>query len=127
MITLSQVLYKNQINFKDFMYKVCKEFYTMVPVTIFFPKNSYLVENFNKKLSDFSAAGLFGFWASAHTDMKYLDFKPSNTGPKQLTVNHLSGTIQILFGGLLLASILFVFEIFWVKMQNLKMIIYRKK
>lgn len=131
MITLSQVLYMNQVNYKHYLYKVCKvirteqrhlnllkcfhfqEYYTMAPVVIYFPKNSYLRENISRKLAIFESSGLIKFWASTHMDMKYLNFKFNYLGPKKLSLIHLSGTIQMLVGGLILAFSSFILEIFW--------------
>jgi hypothetical protein len=48
-------------------------------VMLYFPKNSYLVESFNKKLETFVTAGLIQFWASVHTNMKYQLLKFTNT------------------------------------------------
>lgn len=140
MIALSQVLYKNKVHFKSFLYKVCKvirlrcftlerpwrvslclqEFYSMVPVAIYFPKNSYLVESFNRKLMLFDNAGLIQHWASANIDTKYLNFKTVATGPKRITLQHFSGTFQTLFGGLVLSILVFVLECFWTTVRKLK-------
>lgn len=124
MNVLSEVLYKNQVNHKNYLFKVCKEVYTTVPVSIFFPRNSYLVENFNRKLEAFEAAGLIKFWASAHTDMKYLNFKPVNVGPKKLNLSHLSATIQMLLGGMALAAIVFFGEVFWFRIESEKLFMW---
>lgn len=140
MIALSQVLYKNKVHFKSFLYKVCKvirsrclsltrpwraslclqEFYSMVPVAIYFPKNSYLVESFNRKLMLFDNAGLILHWASANIDKKYLNFKAVATGPKRITLQHFSGTFQTLFGGLVLSILVFVLECFWTTVKKIK-------
>lgn len=85
----------------------------MVPVSVFFPKNSYLVESFSRKLEYFESSGLIKHWASAHMDMKYLNFQLSYMGPKKLSLNHLSGTIQMLTAGLILGFLFFIAEIFW--------------
>lgn len=120
MITLSEVLYRNQIHHKSFHYQVCKEFYSMVPVIIYFPKNSYLVEAISRKLEAFSTAGLIDFWGSSTMDMKYLNFKWSSNGPKKLSLNHLSGTNQILISGLAISACVFFAELFWFRCRNLK-------
>jgi hypothetical protein len=122
MITLSQVLYKNQVNQKSFHYQVCKEFYSMVPVVIYFPKNNYLVESINRKLEAFSTAGLIEYWASFHMDMKYLNFKWTNQGPKKMTLDHLSGTFQILVVGLVVSIALFLLEVSWFRVQSWKIL-----
>lgn len=120
MITLSQVLYKNQVHQQSFQYQVCKEFYSMVPVTMYFPKYHYLVETINRKLELFSAAGLIGFWASFHMDMKYLNFKWTHSGPKKINMNHLSGIFQIWLFGLGISFLSLVLEVFWQQIKQLK-------
>lgn len=120
MITLSQVLYKNQIHKQNFRYQVCREFYSMVPVVLYFPKNHYLVENINRKLEAFSAGGLIDFWASFHMDMKYLNFKWTNLGPKKLNMRHLSGIFQILMYGLVVSLLSLFAEISWSRIKSFK-------
>lgn len=127
MNVLSQVLYMNQVHHKSYLYKICKEVYTTVPVSIFFPRNSYLVENFNRKLEAYEAAGLIKFWASAHTDMKYLNYHSAATGPKKLNISHISGIVQMLVGGLLLATIVFILEFFWFKVRNSRALTWLKE
>lgn len=124
MNVLSQVLYMNQVHHKSYFYKICKEVYTTVPVSIFFPRNSYLVENFNRKLEAFEAAGLIKFWASAHTDMKYLNYYSASTGPKELNLSHISGIVQMLVGGLMLATIVFLLEVFWFKVKKSRVLMW---
>lgn len=127
MVTLTQVLYWNRVNYKSFLYTVCKEFYSMIPITIFFPRNSYLVENFNRKLERFEAAGLINYWASAHTDMKYLDFKSVNLGPRKLIFSQLQGPAQMLTAGLILSTVLFLIELFWYKVEESRVLKWLKK
>lgn len=80
----------------------------MFPVVIYFPKNSFLKDEFDKKLLDFQELGFIEHWSSAHVDMKYLNFHPRTSGPKQLSLRHLSGTVQMYIAGLI-ASIIMVF------------------
>lgn len=122
MIVLSQVLYWNRLHYKDYLYQVCKEIYTMVPVSIFFPKHSYLVESFNEQLLVFESSGLIQHWAAVNIDMKFLNFKAPSTGPKRLTLDHLSGTNQMLLGGLILSFAVFVGEVCWIKVRKVKII-----
>lgn len=120
MIPLSQVLYKNQLHHNEFLYKVCKEYYTVFPIVIYFPKHSFLVESFNRKLERFDCAGLIQYWASAHMDTKYLNFKPEQTGPRELNLDHLSGTIQILIGGWIVSVVVFNIELVWTRILKIK-------
>lgn len=85
---------------------------------MYFPKNSYLIENFNDKLIQFDAAGLIQYWASAHMDMKYLNFKVAGAGRKQITLHNLSGILQILLGGMVLSFAVFVCELFWKRIRK---------
>lgn len=94
----------------------------MIPVAIYFPRNSYLVESFNIKLEAFATSGLIEFWASAHTNMKYLNVKFTNTEPKKLSLGHLSGTNQILIGGLVVSTAIFIGEMLWFRFKKLKII-----
>lgn len=104
------------------MLATSQEYYTIFPVVIYYPRNSYLTENFNKKLMLFDSSGLIQHWASREMDMKYLDFKPVKLGPKQLSLNHLSGALQMLAGGLALSTVSFFIEAFWKKIKNWKII-----
>jgi len=85
---------------------------------MFYPKNSYLVQTFDKILSRFVTAGLIDFWASKQMDMKFLNFKAGSSGPKRLNLEHLSGTVQIWIGGCLLAFVAFIAELICVKQQK---------
>lgn len=109
---LSQVLHKNQVLQKTLHYQVCKEFYSINPIVIYFPKNSYLVESINSRLEAFSSNGLIKYWASNHMNMKYLNLKWNNTGPKQLSLENISGILQILFTGLVMSTVVFLGEVF---------------
>lgn len=91
----------------------------MVPVSIFFPKNSYLTEVFSRKLEEFEAAGLISYWSSAHMDTKYLNFNSGNVEPKKINLNHVMGTVQLLIGGLICSAAAFIGEFFVFKMRHM--------
>jgi hypothetical protein len=91
-----------------------------VPVSIYFPKNSYLGESVSRKLEAFETAGLIQYWGSFYTSMKYLNLKFINTGPKQLSLSHLSGTIQILIGGLVISTFGFAGEFVWFYLRKMR-------
>lgn len=93
----------------------------MIPVAIYFPKNSYMVDSFNRKLMLFDNAGLIQYWASANMDTKYLNFKAVTTGPQRITLQHLSGTLNTLLGGLALSVLVFLLEVFGILIRKIKM------
>jgi len=66
---------------------------------------------------EFETAGLIQYWASAHMDMKYLDFKSSKTGPRKINFMQLSGPFQILVGGLVFSFMILVCEMCWKKFK----------
>lgn len=96
----------------------------MVPVVIFFPKNSYLPEIFSRKLEEFEAAGLITYWASAHMDTKYLNFNSGNEEPKKITLSHIFGTVQLLFFGLFVSFVVFSGEFLFFKICKSKSVKY---
>jgi ABC-type amino acid transport substrate-binding protein len=96
MSKLSEVVYRNHERALDHqeLFKICKERYMMVPITMYFPKNSYLVDPFNNVIQYLHASGLMNFWTSINEDIKYLNFDTSSNEPKVLTIEHLSGAFQ---------------------------------
>lgn len=95
----------------------------MVPVSIFFPKNSYLVESVNDRLLVYESSGLIRHWAAAHMDMTFLNFEAtSNHQPRRLTLDNLSGINQMLVAGLILSFSVFVGEICWIKLREVKIL-----
>ena len=67
----------------------------MIPITMYFPKNSYLVDPFNEIILLLHSSGLMDFWTSINEDMKFLNLDTSTKEPKKLTLEHLSGTFKI--------------------------------
>ncbi|KAG5684347.1 hypothetical protein PVAND_013582 [Polypedilum vanderplanki] len=113
MTVLSEVLYRNKLRSLQGMelFKVCKQFYTMIPIVMYMPKNSYLVDPFNMKLLWFESAGLITWWQSNYGDMTYLADPTDFLGPKSLKISHLSATFQIYLCCCLTGFIIFIFEL----------------
>ena len=84
-----------------------------MPIVMYFPQNSYMVENINPLLLQFEAAGLIQFWASANVNKKYLTFNFESSVAKELTVEHLYGSFQLLAAGLIISFAILLFEILW--------------
>jgi hypothetical protein len=83
----------------------------MIPIVMYLPKNSYLVDPFNMRLLWFESAGLVKFWQSSYGDMKYLADPNDFTGPKSLKVSHLSATFQIWLCSSIAGVVIFIFEL----------------
>jgi hypothetical protein len=83
----------------------------MIPIVMYMPKNSYLVDPFNMHLLRLESSGLIKFWQSNYGDMKYLADPNEFTGPKSLKLSHLSATFQILLSSCLAGFVIFIFEL----------------
>ncbi|KAG5684346.1 hypothetical protein PVAND_013581 [Polypedilum vanderplanki] len=120
MLKISQVLYSNRERalHGQQLYKVCKEYFMVIPIVMYMPKNSFLIDPFNKLLLLFQQSGLLNYWTSINEDMKFLDFKTDTSDPKELTLEHLSGPFKILFVGCFISAFGFLIEILWFKMKR---------
>lgn len=105
---LSEVIYANIQNSKNFTFHVLPEILFSVAVAMYFPKNHYLADEFSSRVSILHSAGLIDRWTS-----KYLSLvgrQTSSTGPKKLNVGHLTGILYIYTAGCILGMICFVLE-----------------
>ncbi|XP_070502396.1 uncharacterized protein [Chironomus tepperi] len=118
--SISDVLYKNKIKAhnREPLYTVCKEPFTTIPITMWFPKNSYLVEPIDEKLIWYQCSGLLQYWASFEEDSKYLSYSDESKGPKSMSVENFSATFQIWIYACVLGFIIFLLEKFWSAMQS---------
>ena len=80
-----------------------------VPISMYFPKNSYLVDLFNNLILLFHQSGLMSYWTSVNEDPKYLNFKPQSERRK-ITIEHLSGPFQIWMGACSFSVVVFAIE-----------------
>lgn len=105
----SEVIYANQQNYKNFTLRILPEIVFSVPVAIFLPKNHFLVNEINAKISDFNSAGLITFWTSKYLNSNVKDLP--TIGPKKITVSHLAGALFIFVAGCCCSFTCFVVEI----------------
>jgi hypothetical protein len=107
---LSEVIYTNMQNQKNFTLKILPEILFSLPLAMYFPKNHFLASIVDAKVKILHSAGLIDFWIS-----RYL--KDSNNEiltplPKMLTLEQLAGGIYVLLGGLTVSALAFFIEIF---------------
>lgn len=114
--SLDEVVYLNQKNFKSFSLLISNEYLKTSPITFYFPKNSFLVEAFDEKISFSKAAGLIDYWISKHMDLKYIRVAEAPQGARSLTLQQISGILKIWLAGCLTSSIVFLLEYFQSKM-----------
>lgn len=94
-----------------------------VPISMYFPKNSYLVDLFNNLILLFHQSGLMSYWTSVNEDPKYLNFK-RQAERRKITIEHLSGPFQIWMAACSLSIGIFIIEFAWYRR---KLILKRKK
>jgi hypothetical protein len=112
MTSLTDVIYRNEQNYKDFVLKVCKEQLMTVNIVMYFPKNSYLREAFNRKLSDLMTSGIVQYWINKFADPKFLNINMAQNAPKRLRVEQLSGVLNVWLIGCAVGFLAFLIEIF---------------
>lgn len=110
-LPLLEVITLNQQNYKNFTFKVLKEYLFSVQIVNYFPKNFYLVKSWNAKIGILKSAGLVDRWMEKYIDKSYIDIKPTVTKASKLNITHLFGGFQILFCGAVLAVITFTLEL----------------
>lgn len=103
-----QILYKNLVNRKHFFYNVLDEVFLTNQIVFYFTKNFYLIDEINKKISQFKANGLIIFWMAKYIEN---DKNRSKEPPSRLNIKHLNGTFELLVCGLIIASMVFVVEL----------------
>lgn len=118
MTSQTDVIYRNQYHYKEFVLKVCKEKLLTVNIVMYFPKNFFMREAINRKLSELEASGLLEQLTQSYADPRFINIKATqSTGPQRLNVHHLFGVINIWAIGLAISLLIFVLEIF---IQTLK-------
>lgn len=140
LVAISEVLYKNKLraHSREELFTVCKvrfllnffssisnfekfqQLFTMIPITIYYPKDSYLVGPFDEKLIWLQCSGLISHWASQEVDYRYLSYSSESTGPRAMTLEHLLGTFQIWIFMCIFAFMIFLLELTW-KVGNIKL------
>ena len=108
---LNQILYLNQVNYKNFTYRICKENFINNRMVFYFQKDFYLLNQFNEKIEALHENGLINKWRSKFVDSRFANIKQISSGPMPLTVFHLLGSFEILAGMLMFCVAVFVFEL----------------
>lgn len=112
-------LYFNNDPEKSYTFKFLTRPLAVIPVVTYFRKNSYLVEVFDEKLEKFESSGLISYWTNLYTKRKYSK-APDSSGPKQLTVETILGSLQLLFFGWVVAFTAFVAELIHFKSKEFR-------
>jgi hypothetical protein len=121
---LYEVIYANQMNYKNFTFRVLPEIIFASPVALYLPKNHFLEAEIERCIGLLHSAGLIDYWQNQYLDVSYKNYKQANSGPKILTFDHLSGIFFIWIGGCCVSLVCLCFEMFYkrilIVMRNLK-------
>lgn len=98
------VIYANRMHRNSWSHLICKEYAYTVNHVFYFPKNFYLSEAFNNKLSALLASGTISHLIGKYMDMRYWKMKPAKKGPQPLTFENMEGTF-ILWAALCTSSL----------------------
>lgn len=124
--SLEQILYYNKLNYKEnTTLTVCKEYLFTFQYGIYFRKNSYLEQAFNKKIQLLKSSGLIDFWASEFINSRYLNIKTRDGSPKKLNMEQLLGGFEVLLIGLVVGFFVFLVEAIsrWLRIARVQRVI----
>lgn len=106
---LSDVIYANQQNRKNFTLHILPETIFSFPVAMFFPKNHFLVNEVNLRIRNLQSSGLVERWISNYLDTSIKKVPLSVL--RKLNLSHLSGGFSIYLSGCLFGLLCFLGEL----------------
>ena len=110
--TEEHIAYWNNIKFPN-IYHTCPEKHSAIHLVIYLHKDSCLTQEFSKQILRYHEIGIIYNLNRSYRDKLKLKIKGIDKGPKQLTLNNLSGGFYLLVLGGMQASICFIIEIFF--------------
>jgi hypothetical protein len=93
-------------------HSACKEPVQTYQVVMFFPKNFYLIDSINSKISNFLSSGIMSHLIEKYVDLRYWNVKTVKKGPQKLTVKHLRGAFNLWVILSVFSSLIFMMEVF---------------
>lgn len=80
-------------------------------IVIYFPKGFFLISAINEKIGEFLSSGIMNYWLKKYMNKRYSKPDSLQKGPKQLTINHLVGILNVYIIGCAIASAIFFIEL----------------
>lgn len=112
---LTKTLYQNELNYKNFTYKICPESIMSSFVVAYLRKDHYLANEINKQIEALKSNGLQKRWRESYTNSRHSSSRTKNYQPTELKLDHLKGAFQILGYGLVAAFTILCFEVLAAK------------
>lgn len=107
---MTQILYLNQLNHKNFTYKICREQFLTNQMVFYWHKDFYLLNEFDDKITALAENGLIDQWMKTYINSRYMNLKEPKRGPMPLNFYHLLGSFEVFVGGVLVAGTCFLLE-----------------
>lgn len=109
--------YDNLIHFRAAKILYTKETIQLLPFSIFFQRDSCLLQTFNWQLSALAESGLMQAWIARFTRTVYMH---EDSEPQQIRVDHFLGTFEICAFMLAASLLLFLLELLSVYVGSIK-------
>lgn len=108
---LDQVLYLNQLNYKNYTFQVCKERFMANQVVFYFRKSHYLVEDVSEIIGMMLTNGMIKQIQESYYDSNLLKRLEKSKEPKVLTLKDSNGAFKVFAFGCLISITLFALEL----------------
>lgn len=93
--SMTDIIAANIRNKNKFAHTVCKEYFLMLNVAMYFPKSFYLLESIREAISHLQSAGIVEKIIEEFVNMRYWNVEQELVGLKPLSMAHLEGTFNI--------------------------------
>lgn len=104
-----KVLYHNSMRNRSERLVICKEVVSAAPIVIYTRKNYFLLEAINGQVEKLKSAGLIKYWRRKFLNKNFMT-RRTDSGPRVLTVDNLSGALEIWLLGCVIGFAVFVIE-----------------
>lgn len=108
---MDEVLSSNKQHFREYSFRVLSESLFTSQACWAFPKSSFLINTFDRRLERFAENGMIDFLTMKYMDPRYLKPIEAKQGPKKINLDQLLGSFEILIFGNSIAVVLFALEI----------------
>lgn len=108
---MNDVIFFNKMTKMRFTQKTCREHIWDAKYVIYFPKNFYLIDAVDKKISGYLSSGIINHFISRYVDLRYWKVKPEQRGPQKLRLAHLEGAFILWFAMVVVSCVSFSIEL----------------
>lgn len=111
--------YLNIENYGRFYYRRSREVVYYYYLCIYMHTPTPLRDEIDQNIINVAAFGLIQHWVSSYTKGSYIGEhnRNTNTDNKPIDNSHLLGAYQIYFAGILIASLVFLTKLVWMKIK----------